>query len=67
MSVSVVDPLMAEDGWEFSDFRDTIPDTVNNTEYLRDVYAIADSNYTGRVTVPILWDKETSTIVNNER
>ena len=66
ISISVVDPLMAEDGWEFSDFRGTIPDTVNDTKYLREVYAIADSNYTGRVTVPILWDKETSTIVNNE-
>ena len=66
ISISAVDPLMAENGWKFSDFRGTIPDTVNQTKYLREVYAIADSNYTGRVTVPILWDKETSTIVNNE-
>ncbi|VEP16640.1 S-transferase [Hyella patelloides LEGE 07179] len=66
ISISAVDPLMAEDGWEFSDFRGTIPDTVNDTKYLREVYAIADSHYTGRVTVPILWDKQTSTIVNNE-
>jgi glutathionyl-hydroquinone reductase len=66
ISISAVDPLMAEDGWEFSDFPGTIPDTVNHTKYLRDVYALADPNYTGRVTVPILWDKETSTIVNNE-
>lgn len=66
ISISVVDPLMGSEGWKFSDFPDTIPDTVNNTEYLREVYAIADSNYTGRVTVPILWDKETSTIINNE-
>lgn len=66
ISISVVDPLMAENGWEFSDFRDTIPDTVNHTRYLREVYALADSNYTGRVTVPILWDKQTATIVNNE-
>ncbi len=66
ISISVVDPLMASDGWEFSDFPGTIPDTVNNTEYLREIYAIADPNYTGRVTVPILWDKQTSTIVNNE-
>jgi putative glutathione S-transferase len=57
---------MGEDGWKFSDFRDAIPDTVNNTKYLREVYALADSNYTGRVTVPILWDKETATIINNE-
>ncbi|MBE9047924.1 glutathione S-transferase family protein [Pleurocapsales cyanobacterium LEGE 10410] len=66
ISISIVDPLMAEDGWEFSDFQGTIPDTVNHSHYLREVYAIADSNYTGRVTVPILWDKKTSTIVNNE-
>ena len=66
ISISAVDPLMGEGGWKFSDFRGTIADTVNNTEYLREVYAIADSNYTGRVTVPILWDKQTSSIVNNE-
>ena len=66
ISISAVAPLMGEDGWQFSDFRGTIPDTVNDTQYLREVYAIADSNYTGRVTVPILWDKQTSTIVNNE-
>ena len=66
ISISVVDPYMGEDGWHFSDFPETIPDTINHTQYLREVYAIADSNYTGRVTVPILWDKETSSIVNNE-
>jgi putative glutathione S-transferase len=66
ISISAVDPLMGENGWQFSNFRGTIPDTVNNTQYLREVYAIADSNYTGRVTVPILWDKKTSSIVNNE-
>ena len=66
ISISVVDPFMGEDGWQFSDFPGTISDTINHTQYLREVYAIADSNYTGRVTVPILWDKETSSIVNNE-
>ena len=66
ISISVVDPYMGENGWKFSDFRDAIPDTVNNTKYLREVYGLADSNYTGRVTVPILWDKETATIINNE-
>jgi glutathionyl-hydroquinone reductase len=66
ISISVVDPYMGSDGWQFSDFPGTIPDTLNQTKYLREVYAIADSNYTGRVTVPILWDKQTSTIVNNE-
>ena len=66
ISLSVVDPLMAEEGWEFSDFPGSTPDTVNGSRYLREVYAKADSNYTGRVTVPILWDKHTNTIVNNE-
>ena len=66
VSISVVEPLMSRDGWKFADFPGTIPDTVNHTEYLREVYQLADDNYTGRVTVPILWDKETSTIVNNE-
>ena len=66
ISISAVDPLMGADGWEFSDFRGTIADTINHTQYLREVYAIADSSYTGRVTVPILWDKKTSSIVNNE-
>ena len=66
ITISIVDPLMTENGWEFSDFPGTIADNVNNTKYLREIYALADSNYTGRVTVPILWDKKTSTIVNNE-
>ncbi|MGL5940044.1 MAG: glutathione S-transferase family protein [Waterburya sp.] len=66
ISISAVDPLMADNGWEFSDFPGTIPDTVNHTKYLRDIYALADPKYTGRVTVPILWDKQTSTIINNE-
>ncbi|MEL7078315.1 MAG: glutathione S-transferase family protein [Cyanobacteria bacterium J06582_2] len=66
ISISAVDPYMGKNGWKFSDFPGSIPDKVNHTQYLREVYAIADSNYTGRVTVPILWDKETSTIVNNE-
>lgn len=66
ITISVVAPLMGADGWQFANFPGTIPDTVNHTEYLRDVYAIADSSYTGRVTVPILWDKQTSSIVNNE-
>lgn len=66
ISISVVDPLMAEDGWEFSDFPGAIPDKINDAKYLREIYALADENYTGRVTVPILWDKQTSTIVNNE-
>ena len=66
ISLCVVDPYMGEEGWAFSDYPDTIPDTVNHAKYLREVYLKADPKFTGRVTVPILWDKQTGTIVNNE-
>ena len=66
ITLSVVDPIMGEEGWVFSNYPDSIPDTVNNTQYLREVYIKADPNFTGRVTVPVLWDKETNKIVNNE-
>ena len=66
ISVSIVDPLMQDEGWEFSDYPGSIPDTINHAEYLREIYAKADSHYTGRVTVPILWDKQKQTIVSNE-
>lgn len=66
ISLSIVDPFMDEDGWEFSDAPGCIPDTVNGSRYLREVYIKADPQCTGRVTVPILWDQETNTIVNNE-
>lgn len=68
ISVSVVHWLMADDGWEFlpGDDPDATEDFANGTRYLREVYAKSDPNYTGRVTVPVLWDKKTNTIVNNE-
>lgn len=66
IGLSVVDPLMADEGWEFSEHPGSIPDTINGANYLRDIYAKADSKYTGRVTVPVLWDKQKNTIVNNE-
>lgn len=66
IGLSVVDPLMADEGWEFSEYPGSIPDTVNGAKYLREIYAKADSKYTGRVTVPVLWDKQKNTIVNNE-
>ncbi len=67
VSMDVVDPWREDDGWEFTHEKDgCTPDTVNGTEYLRDVYAAADADYTGRVTVPVLWDRREETIVNNE-
>ena len=66
VSLSIVDPLMGDDGWAFSDAPGTIPDTVNGARYLRDIYLKADTAYTGRVSVPVLWDRKEGTIVNNE-
>lgn len=66
ISVSVVDPVIDQNGWEFSDAPGAIPDFVNHTNYLWQVYLKAEPNYSGRVTVPVLWDKQTKTIVNNE-
>jgi len=67
ISVDVVDPWRGEDGWGFSPEKDGCTrDTVNGADYLRELYVKAEDNYTGRVTVPVLWDKESDTIVNNE-
>lgn len=66
ISLSVVHWLMADDGWTFQDGPGVVPDHVNGKDALRDVYVAADPDYTGRVTVPVLWDKQTNTIVSNE-
>ncbi len=66
ISLSIVDPLMQENGWEFTDYPGSIRDTVNGSHYLHEIYTAAKADYTGRVTVPVLWDKEKKTIVNNE-
>lgn len=66
IGLSIVDPYMGPDGWHFSDNPGCIPDTVNHTHFLRELYIKADHQYTGRVTVPVLWDKKKHTIVNNE-
>ncbi|HFI0019769.1 TPA: glutathione S-transferase family protein [Streptococcus suis] len=66
ISLSIVHPLMLENGWTFSDGLGVIKDPLFNSDYLYQVYLKADPNYTGRVTVPVLWDKQTNTIVNNE-
>jgi glutathionyl-hydroquinone reductase len=66
VGLSAAGSFMGEDGWAFHDEPGVIPDSVNGAHYLREVYTKADPDYTGRVTTPILWDKETGTIVNNE-
>ena len=67
ISVSVVHPLMLENGWTFADdFPGATGDSLYQNEYLYQLYLHADENYTGRVTVPVLWDKQQNTIVSNE-
>jgi putative glutathione S-transferase len=67
ISVSVVDWLMREEGWVFNPDRPgATDDSVNGTTRMYEVYTKADPGYSGRVTVPVLWDKEQETIVSNE-
>ena len=64
--ISVTHWLMAEQGWTFEAGEGVIPDPLYDSRYVHEIYARADTTYTGRVTVPILWDHHTQTIVNNE-
>ncbi len=66
ISVSIVHPLMLENGWTFEEGEGVIADPIFNAHYLHEIYTQVDPNYTGRVTVPVLFDKKTKTIVNNE-
>ncbi len=66
ISMSVVEPVMGEMGWEFGASPGTTPDTVNGKGRLGEIYLLNDPRYTGRVSVPVLWDKERRKIVNNE-
>ena len=63
ISLSSVEPFMGEGGWRFSE---DFPDPLHGARFLREIYTKADPGYTGRVTTPVLWDKEEQTIVNNE-
>jgi len=64
--VSVTNWLMAEQGWTFSPGEGVIPDPLFNSRYLHEIYTRADAHYSGRASVPVLWDQHTQTIVNNE-
>ena len=64
--LSVVHWYMAENGWTFADGDGVIPDPIHDADFMYQVYQAADASYTGRVTVPVLWDKEKQTIVSNE-
>lgn len=66
ITLSIVDPIISHQGWQFSARPGCIPDSLYQADYLWQIYVKADAAYTGRVTVPVLWDKKTHTIVNNE-
>jgi len=66
IAVSAVHWHMAEHGWTFAPGDGVIPDPILGARYMHQIYTAADPNYSGRVTVPALWDKQKRTIVNNE-
>ena len=66
ISLAVVHPFMGDKGWTFAEGAGVIADPIVNASYLYEIYVAAKPDYTGRVTVPILWDKKTNTIVSNE-
>ncbi|MDR9389378.1 MAG: glutathione S-transferase family protein [Wenzhouxiangella sp.] len=66
IDVSVVNPIMRSHGWTFEPDDGVIPDPIIQAKYLHQLYTHADAQYTGRVTVPVVWDKKQHTIVSNE-
>jgi putative glutathione S-transferase len=66
IGVSIVHWRMLEHGWTFADGPGVVADSINHARYLHQIYVAADPKYSGRVTVPVLWDKQRGTIVNNE-
>lgn len=66
ISVSVVHWYMADKGWTFQTGDGVVADPINNAEYMYQIYTAAKSDYSGRVTVPVLWDKHSNAIVSNE-
>ncbi|MFL5259414.1 MAG: glutathione S-transferase family protein [Hyphomicrobiales bacterium] len=66
IGISVVHWFMGENGWSFEEDDGVMPDPIFNARYLHEIYTAAEPEYTGRVTVPVLWDRQTRTIVSNE-
>jgi putative glutathione S-transferase len=66
ISLSIVSPDMLKDGWTFDKATGSTGDDVNGKSKLSEIYLLADAKYSGRVSVPVLWDKQRKTIVNNE-
>ncbi len=66
IDVSVVDHFMGADGWTFVERDGATGDRLHHAQFLHEIYTRADPHYSGRVTVPVLWDRENGTIVSNE-
>ena len=66
ISLSVVNPIMRENGWTFQDGYKVTKDPILDAEFMHQVYTHANPKYSGRVTVPVVWDKHNNTIVSNE-
>lgn len=66
ISMSITHWFMGSEGWTFEPGPGVVPDPIHDARYLFEIYRAADPTYTGRVTVPVLWDRQTKTIVNNE-
>ncbi len=66
ISVSIAIPQFTEQGYSFGEYPGSSPDPLYNIRYIHEMYTRADSHFTGRATVPVLWDKKQSTMVNNE-
>jgi putative glutathione S-transferase len=65
IGLTVVDPIRDDKGWAFRDVPGASPDPINGFQYLSEAYLATDPSYEGRITVPVLWDKETKRIVSN--
>lgn len=66
ISISIAIPTVTEQGYSFGEYPGSIPDPLYNIRYIHEMYTHADPHYTGRATVPVLWDKVQGTMVNNE-
>jgi len=66
ISISVVEPKLTDQGWAFGRYPGSNMDTVNGTDFMHELYTRTAPSFTGRATTPLLWDKVTQTVVNNE-
>ncbi|RAS65440.1 putative glutathione S-transferase [Vibrio diazotrophicus] len=66
IEVTVVNPVLTNQGWSFSQYAGSDTDPLFNSQYLHEIYTRADAHFTGRATVPVLWDMKHNVMVNNE-